>query len=147
MTQDMQRLAEMAENLVPPGAITTDDAGFSIDVNGTTLEIFSPGEASYAGYCRAAVARFGEAKFPAAFAEEALKGNFFWRGTGGAVLSMNEEENAVFLTDRFDEGAFEDASALREYLEGFLATIDDWRARLSLYAPETGEANEGKEAL
>ncbi len=135
MTQNMQRLADMAAKIAPPGAVTEDEAGFAVDANGTTLEIFSPGEASYAGYCRAAVARLGDGEFPAAFAEEALMGNFFWRGTNGAVLSLDETENAVYLTDRFDDGAFEDEVAFKAYLDGFLAALGNWRERIALYVP------------
>ena len=81
-----------------------------------------------------------EAGCSGAFAEAALKGNFFWRGTAGATLSLDEVANAIFLTDRFDDGAFADAPALREYINDLLRTLFDWRARLG--AGETA----GKEA-
>jgi len=148
MTDDMKRLYGFATRLAPETAIGENDAGFTLALPEATLFFFSAGGHSAAAYCRTTVAELGETAFPSAFAEEALTGNFFWRGTNGAVLSLNEEANAIYLTDRFDEGAFEDESAFGEYIEGFLATLGDWRARLSLYVPETEGTTKGeKEAL
>ena len=70
---------------------------------------------------------------PCEFAEDALKGNFFWRGTEGATLSLNENDNAVYLTDRFDKEAFDDEAAFAEYINAFLRSVYDWRARLDGY--------------
>ena len=133
MIERLQQLADMAQGFAPPEAISEDDFGFSLDVNGDLLSFFSPGGISAACYCRAKVAALGGQKCPGAFAEAALNGNFFWRGTRGAVLSLNTTENSIYLTDRFDEGAFEDEEAFRDYINGFLRTLFDWQERLDSY--------------
>jgi len=142
MTDDMTRLRGLAEQIAPADAIEEDDVGFTLAFPSATLMFFSPGGHSVAGYCRAPVAELGGAEFPMAFAEEALNGNFFWRGTGGAVISYEEESGTVWLTDRFDEGAFEDGADFREYVEGFLNTLEDWRERFALRVPASAEGME-----
>ena len=142
MTETIQRLAGMAERFVPAENIQTYEAGFAINIDGTDINFFSPGEGAYAGYCRACIAELGEKTFPDGFAEEALNGNFFWRGTSGAVVSYEPDGNAVYLTDRFDEGAFADEDALRDFIEGFMRTLGDWRTRLGLYLDNSAEAKE-----
>ena len=145
MTDDMMRLHEFAGRIAPATVIGETEEGFTLTLPEAELSFFAAGGQSAAAYCRASVAELGEGEFPAAFAEEALKGNFFWRGTNGAVLSLNEKENTIYLTDRFDEGAFEDEGAFGEYIEGFLATLGDWRTRLSLYIPEVEETTDKEE--
>ena len=145
MTESMQRLADLAGNFIPAENIHSDEAGFTLDLGGATLAFFSPGEGSYVGYCRALVAELGDRPLPAKFAVEALEGNFFWRGTDGAVVSFEEDENAVYLTDRFDDGAFEDEAAFGDFIDGFVRTLDDWRSRIDAYAEE--EAAAAKEVL
>jgi len=141
MTEDIQRLADMAANIWEE-AVHTGDVGFAISIGDDEVEFFSPGKAAYAGYCRACIASLEDTPFPEPFAEEALKGNFFWRGTNGATISYEKGDNTIWLTDRFDEGAFEDERALRDYVDQFLGTLDAWRARLSLCLTENTEAKE-----
>ena len=129
MTEHMERLAGMASN-VAPGAVRNGEAGFAIDAPDAVIEFFSAGGRSAAGYCRAKVIDLGGAEVSAAFAEAALRGNFFWRATNGAVLSLNEKEGAVYLTDRFDEGAFADEDSFADYVDGFMRTRLDWQLRL-----------------
>ena len=133
MIERLQQLADMAQGFAPPEAVAMDEYGFSLDVNGDILSFFSPGGEVPACYCRAKVAELGARKCPGAFAEAALNGNFFWRGTEGATLSLNTAENAIYLTDRFDEGAFEDEKAFQAYIDGFVRTLFDWQERLDTY--------------
>ena len=133
MIERLQQLADMAQSFAPPEAIGEGEFGFTLDVNGDSLSFFSPGGSSAVCYCRAKVAALGAQKCPGEFAEAALNGNFFWRGTSGAVLSLNTAENAIYLTDRFDEGAFEDEDAFKDYINGFLRTLFDWQERLDSY--------------
>ncbi len=130
MTQGLERLAQLAAAFAPPETISSDEYGFTLDANDVKLSFFAPGGESGAAYCRALVGKLEERKCPADFAEAALRGNFFWRGTEGAVISLNLDENAIYLTDRFDEGAFEDDDAFRDYINDFLRTLFDWQERL-----------------
>ena len=57
-------------------------------------------------------------------------------------MSLNAAENAVYLTDRFDEGAFAEAGDFQDYLNGFLRTLHDWRARWSDAMPPSEEGKE-----
>jgi len=145
MTESIQRIADLAGNFLPAENIRSDEAGFTLDLGGSSLAFFSPGEGSYVGYCRARVADLGEKALPAKFATEALEGNFFWRGTDGAVVSFEADENAVYLTDRFDDGAFEDEADLSDFIDGFVRALDDWRARLDACIEEEGAS--AKEVL
>lgn len=133
MTRELERLAGLAAELAPPEALSHNDLGFTLATSAADLDFFASGGAASTIYCRARVGALGEAECPAAFAEAALMGNFFWRATEGATLSWNETENAIYLTDRFDEGAMADAKALANYADGFLRTLHDWRARLQSY--------------
>ena len=130
MTQGLERLAQLAAAFVPPEAISTDEYGFTLDADDVKLGFFAPGGESGVAYCRALVGKLDAHECPAEFAEAALRGNFFWRGTEGAVISLNLDENALYLTDRFDEGAFEDDDAFRDYINDFLRTLFDWQEHL-----------------
>ena len=140
MNENLERLCGLAREFAPPEAVVEAEAGFSLALPDATLDFFAPGDARGGAYCRVKVGDLGEQGCSGAFAEAALKGNFFWRGTAGATLSLDEVANAIFLTDRFDDGAFADAPTLREYINDLLRTLFDWRARLG--AGETA----GKEA-
>ena len=104
MTQGLERLAQLAAAFAPPEAISSDEYGFTLGADDVELSFFAPGGDSGAAY--------------------------FWRGTEGAVISLNLDENAIYLTDRFDEGAFEDDDAFRAYINDFLRTLFDWQERL-----------------
>ena len=130
MTDRLQRLADMAIGIASQEAVESDDSGFTLKVNDTQLTFFETGGDTGAFYCRALIGSFGDGMCPCKFAEAALKGNFFWQATDGATLSLNEQENAVYLTDRFDKNAFEDEAAFTEYLNDFLQCVYDWQVRL-----------------
>ena len=132
MLDRLQQLADMAVAITSPEAVETTDYGFTIYIRDTTLAFFWAGGDHGACYCRAMVAELGDKECPTAFAEAALKGNFFWRATDGATLSLNASDNAIYLTDRFDENAFEDETAFADYFNGFLRTLYDWRERLTI---------------
>jgi len=132
MIDRLQRLADMAAAVASPEAVATTDYGFTIDTGDSTLTFFAPGVDTGVCYCRAAVGALGEKACPASFAEAALKGDFFWRATDGATLSLNTLENAIYLTDRFDFDAFEDEAAFADYINGFQRTLYDWQERLAI---------------
>ncbi|MBP5640780.1 MAG: type III secretion system chaperone [Victivallales bacterium] len=136
MTDNLQRLAEMAKNIAAPEEVTLEEFGFSMDAGDTTLSFFAPDGNAYFAYCRAKVGDLGDRECPDEFAESALKGNFFWRGTEGATLSLNTTENAIYLTDRFDDGAFENEESFRNYINDFLRTLFDWQENLNTYTAE-----------
>ena len=130
MTQGLERLAQLAATFALSEAISADEYGFTLDAEDVKLSFFAPGGDSGVAYCRALVGKLDECECPADFAEAALRGNFFWRGTEGAVISLNLDENAIYLTDRFDESAFEDEAAFRNYINDFLRTLFDWQEHL-----------------
>ena len=145
MTKELERLAEMAGRVWTDGAVTSDDFGFALEAGGDTLTFFSPGEASGLVYCRARIAPLDPEACPAKFAESLLQGNFFWSGTRGATISFSEQEREIYLTDRFDEGAFPEDGDLSRYVSDFARTLDDWRVRRSAYIDDASE-DAGKEA-
>ena len=136
MTDRLQRLADMAMNIVASEAVTIKEYGFSLNTSDASLTFFMLDGNAQLCYCRARIGELGDQKCPGEFAEEALKGNFFWQATDGATISLNTTENSLYLTDRFDEGAFEDEEAFQNYLDGFLRTLFDWQERLDSYMTE-----------
>ena len=130
MTNELEHLAALAVKLASPNAVIVNEFGFTLDNGGVSLDFFSPGSVTNEVYCRGCVGELGERPCPASFAEAALMGNFFWRATEGATLSLNETEHAIYLTDRFDAGAFADETALENYANDFLRTLRDWQGRL-----------------
>ena len=129
----LQRLADMAAEITSKEAVETNESGFTLNVQDAQLMFFVPNGDTGTAYCRALIGKFGDAECPGDFAEAALTANFFWRATEGATLSLNEQENAVYLTDRFDEGAFEDESAFTDYINTFLRNVYDWQLHIDDY--------------
>jgi hypothetical protein len=136
MTGNLEKLAEMASGMWTEKAVSTDDIGFVLELGDVKMSFFSHDGLPNTAFCRACIASLGETKCPDDFAEAALAGNFFWSGTNGATLSYNEDENAFYLTDRFDDDAFSDDDAFEAYIAGFMRTVMDWRERLAIYLPE-----------
>lgn len=145
MTMELERLADMAKRIWTDGAVTADGFGFAVETGDDTLTFFSPGEASGLVYCRSRIAPIDPEKCPAEFAEELLQGNFFWSGTRGATISFSKPDGEIFLTDRFDEGAFADDGDFARYVLDFTRTLDDWRVRRSVYI-DGASKDAGKEA-
>ena len=142
MTGNLEKLAEMAADMWTEKAVSTDDIGFVLELGDVKMSFFSHDGLPNTAFCRACIASLGETKCPDDFAEAALAGNFFWSGTNGATLSYNEDENAFYLTDRFDDDAFSDDDAFETYIAGFMRTVLDWRERLSIYLPEQQDKTE-----
>ena len=140
MTEKMQILASMAAELVQPEALEENDDGFTLSLENGLLTFFSLGGYGAMDYCRAKVADLGEGELPAGLCEALLEGNFFWRATNGARLSLNARENALYLTERFDAEFMEKPEDLRRYVEGFMNTLADWRMRVETFQ-EAKEAN------
>ena len=131
MKDTLQRLADMAVGISSPETVQEDNFGFTMDIHETPIDFFALEDDTGTAYCRALVGSCGDSPCPVSFAEAALRGNFFWRATDGATLSLNESENAIYLTDRFDDTAFEDEGAFGAYIDGFLRMLQDWKARLA----------------
>jgi len=123
----------MAAEIFSEDAVETNESGFTLNVQDAQLMFFSTNDDTETAYCRALIGQFGDAECPGEFAEAALMANFFWRATEGATLSLNEQENAVYLTDRFDEGAFKDEDAFTDYINTFLRNVYDWQLHLNDY--------------
>ena len=123
----------MAAEIASEEAVEINESGFTLNVQDAQLMFFVPQGDTGTAYCRALIGKFGDNECPGDFAEAALNANFFWRATEGATLSLNEQENAVYLTDRFDEGAFEDESAFTDYINTFLRNIYDWQLHIDDY--------------
>ena len=145
MTGNLERLAAMATQIWSPQTIVSDEIGFILDFEDMPVSFFAKANVIGVAFCRTAIASLGETKCPPEFAEAALAGNFFWGGTNGATLSYNESENAFYLTDRFDDGAFSDEKIFESYVDDFCRTVLDWRMRLAVHLPAQTAEN-GKEA-
>ncbi|MBP5640990.1 MAG: type III secretion system chaperone [Victivallales bacterium] len=133
----LQRLADMAVIIASEEAVETNEIGFTLNVQDVHLMFFAPNIETAPVYCRALIGSFGKSECPGDFAEAALTANFFWRATEGATLSLNEQENAVYLTDRFDEEAFENEKAFTDYINTFLRNVYDWQLHLANYINAT----------
>ena len=129
----LQRLADMAVRIASEEAVEINDVGFTLNVQDVQLMFFTPNSDTAPAYCRALIGKLGNSECPGDFAEAALTANFFWRTTEGATLSLNEQENAVYLTDRFDEDAFEDEDAFTDYINTFLRNVYDWQLHFANY--------------
>lgn len=78
---------------------------------------------------------------PAALLRAMLEANFFWRGTGGATLSLERATGGAVLAlpvaiAGLDYGTFE------RTLEGFVAAAETWMKRLAAAAAEPAAATE-----
>ena len=144
MTNELEKLAEMARGVWSEDAVSSDNLCFVLGIDGETLTFFSPGDASGLVYCRAQVAPLDAETCPPDFAEAMLQGNFFWTGTRGGTLSFSESDGAIYLTDRFDVGTLENEGDFARYVAGFIRTVDDWRVRRSAYIDDA-LADAGKE--
>ena len=91
---------------------------------------------------------FGELPAPSPDREEAfrkavLEANFFGRGTGGAVFSINPESGAytLVLSERLDRLAPESFFAL---VEKFVNTLATWKGMLAAAASDSAEPEPGE---
>ena len=55
-----------------------------------------------------------------------LKANFYWRGTGGATLSLDQDDGAICLTKPFSPQELSPTQLTTE-LEKFISNIEKWR--------------------
>lgn len=55
-----------------------------------------------------------------------LKANFYWRATGGATLSLDQDDGAICLTKPFGLRDL-NPEALTSELEKFVSNIEKWR--------------------
>ena len=78
---------------------------------------------------RAEVGAFDGVPDPDAFLRDALTGNRFWSATGGATLSLGEDEK-LSLTARYEDGQFADETALGTSLAVFTDALSTWRLML-----------------
>ena len=133
MIDKMHMLVSLAADFVPPDLVEENNDGFTLKFDEAPLSFFSPGGYASMEYCRAKVADLGEGEPPEGLCEALLEGNFFWRATNGARLSLNSSENAVYLTERFDANFISDPNDFQRYIEGFMRTLMDWRMRVETY--------------
>ena len=141
MTDKMQMLASFAAGLVPPDNLEENNDGFTLKFEDGLLSFFSSGGYASMDYCRAKVADLGEDELPEGLCDALLEGNFFWRATNGARLSLNSKENAIYLTERFDADFISASDEFRRYVDGFMRTLMDWRMRVETFQ----ETKEGRQ--
>ncbi len=82
---------------------------------------------------RAKVVALSEVKRPGDFAIAALSGNFFWGGTHGGTLSL-DEDNIMYLTDKCLVADFKEPNDILAFLDDFTEAVGDWQVRSNLYA-------------
>lgn len=80
------------------------------------------------------------------FYEELLDGNFFWKATSGATLSINREEEMVYLLYDFHP-SHTSFQQFQHILENFIATSEEWDKKIINFAiaPETDMPDEKPE--
>ena len=137
------------ENVINCAATIFGDAGefvgdgvYSVDFDGVKLVLFTSNDDSENIYFRAKVASLEGTDDPGRLCEEALQGNFFWSGTGGATLSLNREERALYLTDCLSADDLPDADAILAACRNLLRVVRDWQIRRNVHLvnPENEEA-------
>lgn len=106
-----------------------DDGVYTVDFDGVKLALFTSNDDSEDVYFRAKVASIEGTDDPGKLCEEVLQGNFFWSGTGGAILSLNREERAIYLTDRISADDLPDADAVLSACRDLLRIVRDWQLR------------------
>lgn len=140
-----ETVLDCARRIFGDAAVQTDENVLVVTVEeNLSMTLFSDGPDSRDIYFRSKVAALAGTADPGALCEDALQGNFFWQGTEGASLSLNDAEQALYLTDRRDAEDLDDDETLRAFCERFLHMVLLWRARRDDYlSVEEG----GKEAL
>ena len=136
------------ENVIDSAATVFGDAGelseegvYTVDFDGVKLALFTSDNDPGDVYFRAKIASLEGTDNPGKLCEEALQGNFFWSGTGGATLSLNREERTLYLTDRLSAESLPDADAVLAACRDLMRIVRDWQRRRNVHLlnPENEE--------
>ena len=92
-------------------------------------------------YLRAEIGSLAGLAAKSVFIYSALAGNFFYRDTDGAVISLDDANERAYLTERCDDAALDSESARAALVNDFASVLRVWRERL-----ESGKTAAGKEA-
>lgn len=141
-----ETVTECAKRVFGDAAEKTGEQALVVTGEGDlSFTLFSDSPDGRDVYFRAKVAPLEGVADPGALCEEALQGNFFWQGTQGATLSLNDTEQALYLTDRRDATDLDEDEALRDFAEGFVQRVVLWRGRRDDHVPALARAR--KEVL
>jgi len=125
----LARLAADARSAFGADAVETDRNTVSVDFGEAVVTLIVRDRMPYFTWVRARVTSLEAFEDVGPFCEEALRANLFWRGTGGATLSIDEEGRNLYLSEPVHSDLLVGAGPLADYLETFLATLADWRLR------------------
>ncbi len=132
MITDLETFKTLVKDYYP-NAVDNQNGIITIPFETFNLSIaFIPGDL-YNVIFRMKVMSLSELSRPGDFAKAALAGNFFWEGTRGATLSIGPDNN-IYLTERRSIDLFNDINALKNSINEYTVTLNDWRIRGQLYA-------------
>lgn len=120
------------ENLrgqLPPGTALPEGPVIPLQTAAGEVTFVLPENDPETVICRAAVGELAGVPDPDAFLRDALAGNRFWSATGGATLSLGEDET-LYLTARYEDAQFAEEEALGTALAAFTSALRTWRTHL-----------------
>ena len=109
-----------------------NEDSFTLLEKGMVIEFLNAPNGLGTALVRAKVLELATVRRPGEFAKAVLAANFFWGGTRGATLSI-DDDNSLWLTERHLIDDLADMELLESCLADFVNTITDWRDRSLLY--------------
>ena len=116
---------------MPEGAVLPDEHMIPMTTETGEVTVVIPENDPETVIFRAAVGSLAGVSDSDGFLRQALAGNRFWAETGGATLSLGEDET-LYLTARYEDALFADEAALGTVLAFFAEMLSTWRNRLQL---------------
>lgn len=132
MTHDFSDIRASAEARFGEACVLRDGNAFSLVLDGGTVSFAESSGNPAMTVVRARVTDLGAVARKGGLALAALEGNFFWSGTNGATLSV-DEDGALWLTERRPTEELAAPGGLESCLDEFVATIAAWRERSDLH--------------
>jgi len=125
----LDRLAADARKAFGADVVVPGRSTVSIDFGEAVVTLIVRDNMPYFTWIRSRVTSLEAFKDVGDFCEEALRANLFWRETGGAILSIDEEGANLFLSEPIHSDMLASPEALADFVRTFLDTLVDWRLR------------------
>lgn len=114
---------------MPEGTVLPDEHMIPMTTEAGEVTAIIPENDPETVIFRAAVGSLAGVPDPDGFLRRALEGNRFWSETGGATLSLGEDET-IYLTARYEDAQFADETAPGTALLAYAEELSAWRDRL-----------------
>ena len=116
---------------MPKGTVLPDEHMIPMTTDAGEVTAVIPENDPATVVFRAAVGSLAGVSDPDGFLRQALEGNRFWSETGGATLSLGEDET-LYLTARYEDAQFAAETAVGTVLSAFAEALSTWRNRLAI---------------